>query len=223
MSHKPSHRGTSEPRSYAPELKALESRTLLSGSQTLSFPDGQSFLFSPFKILPRTGGVFVQQGSVLSIGVGQRTSNAVVVNETGAGGDTVEWNGRPAHSLTGIQATEIELARASRNQVTIQLTSQRTGPAAIAKGAVISTEPALPSPGDRPFIKAPRTSGVAVQAGTVLTITVDRPASNTVEISNNGGGAVATTWNGGSLHSFTGVDTIVVKTQHPGKDVVAID
>jgi hypothetical protein len=68
-----------------------------------------------------------------------------------------------------------------------------------------------------------RTSGVAVQSGSVLTVTVNKRTTNTVEISNSGGGAVAVEWNGGAVHSFAGIATIVVHTQNARKDLVALD
>jgi hypothetical protein len=224
MSHRPSHQGPTASRRCFPEVKALESRLLLSRSQTVSFPDGSSLVFPLLRNLPRTGGVSVQRGSVMGIGVGQPTTNSVQVTDEGAGDDTDEWNGGPVHSLTGITSTVIQLQRARTNQITIQLTSQRTGPAAVAVGAIAPTDRAVASAREHPFnLKTLRTSGSAFQTGSVLTVTVDRPMTNTVEISNEGGGAVATKWNGGAVHSFTGVDTIVVNTQNARKDLVAID
>jgi hypothetical protein len=61
-----------------------------------------------------------------------------------------------------------------------------------------------------------------MQSGSILTVTVNKPTSNTVEISNNGGGAVEVEWNGGAVHSFTGVETIVVDTQKARNDLVAL-
>jgi hypothetical protein len=224
MSDRPSHQGPTASRRYCPELKALESRVLLSRSQTVSFPDGSSLVFPLFKNLPRTGGVSVQRGSVMSIGVGQSTTNKVEVTDDGAGDDTDEWNGGPVHSLTGIKSTVIQLERGRTNQITVQLSSQRTTPAIVAVGAIVPTDRALASAGEHPFkAKTSRTSGFASQSGSVLTITADRQTTNTVEISNDGAGAVAAKWNGGAVHSFTGVDTIVVDTHNAKNDLVAID
>ena len=72
MSEKPSNQSLAASRKFIPELKPLESRLLLSQSQRVSFPDGTSFVFPTFAHLPRTGGVSVQNGTVLGIGVGQR-------------------------------------------------------------------------------------------------------------------------------------------------------
>jgi hypothetical protein len=52
---------------------------------------------------------------------------------------------------------------------------------------------------------------------------MDRRTTNTVEISNSGGCAVAVEWNGGPVHSFTGIVTIVVDTENARKNLVALD
>ena len=132
----------------------------------------------------------------------------------------------------------IEARRAKANQITINLTSLSTSPAAVAVGAIVATDLARAS--DRQHSedqKRARTGDVAIQTGSVLTITVDLPTINAVAISNDGGGAVAVEWNSAAtpgrspldlapccpVHSFTGVDTIVVETENAKKDFVAID
>ena len=87
----------------------------------------------------------------------------------------------------------------------------------------VPTDAALASEGGHPLRLIGRTSGIAVQSGSVLTVTVNKRTSNTVEISDSGGGAVAVEWNGGAVHLFTGVATIVVDTQNARKDLVALD
>jgi hypothetical protein len=67
-----------------------------------------------------------------------------------------------------------------------------------------------------------RTSGTAVQSGSVLTVLVDRPNSNVVQITNAGGGNVQVEWNGGTGHSFGGVATIVVDASNARKDVIIL-
>ena len=223
MSDQPSLQGPGPSRKFLPEVKPLESRLLL--SRQVSFPDGTSFIFPTFTHLPRTGGVSEQSGTILGIGVGQRTTNTVQVTDDGQGGIQAEWNGGPVHSFTGIRSTVIQTERARSNQITFNLTSPRTGPTAVAVGLHVPTDAALPSEGAHP-VKASqvrRTSGVAVQSGSVLTVTVNKRTTNTVEISNSGGGAVAVEWNGGAVHSFAGIATIVVDTQNARKDLVALD
>ncbi len=225
MSDQPSLQGPGPSRKFLPEVKPLESRLLL--SRQVSFPDGTSFIFPTFLRLPRTGGVSEQSGTVLGIGVGQPTTNTVQVTDDGQGGILAEWNGGPVRSFSSIKATVIQVQRARSNQITFNLTSPRTSPTAVAVGLHVPTDAALPSEGAHPQIlrltKAPRTSGTAVQSGSVLTFSVNKSTTNTVEISNSGGGAVAVKWNGGAVHSFAGIATIVVDTQNARKDLVALD
>lgn len=223
MIDKPSHQNPAGSKKFVPQLKPLESRVLLSLSQKVSFPDGASLVVPVFTRLPRTGGVFAQTGSVLNIGVGQPTTNTVHVTDDGSGGVTAGWNGLPDHVLTGIDSTVIQMRRSHHDQVTINLTSPRTGPTAVAIGSLVRAD-AAPSSGDRvpAATSVRRTSGFAVQSGSVLTVTVTRSSANSVAISNEGGGAVLVEWNGGAAHSFTGVETIVVDTHNASNDVVAL-
>ena len=70
--------------------------------------------------------------------------------------------------------------------------------------------------------------GFAVQTGSELTVTVNRPTTNVVEIGSAtqgaGGGKtkIQVDWNGGMIHSFTGVTTIVVNTRNARKDQVTL-
>ncbi len=222
MSDQSSHQDPGPSRKFLPEVKPLESRLLL--SRQVSFPDGVSFRFPTFPSLPRTGGVFEQSGAVLGIGVGQATTNTVQVADEGQGRIQAHWNGGSVHSLTGVQATVIEAHRARSNQITFNLTPLRTGPTALAVGPLVPTDAALASEGRHPLRSlAKRTSGFAVQSASVLTVIVDKRTTNAVEISNSGGGAVEVEWNGGVVHSFTGVATIVVDTQNARKNLVALD
>jgi hypothetical protein len=222
MSDQPTLQGTGSSRKFLPEVKPLESRLLL--SRQVSFPDGTSIIFPTFNHLPRTGGVSEQSGTILDIGVGQRTINTAQLTDDGQGGIQAEWNGGPVHSFTSINATVIQAQRAKRNQITFNLTSPRTGPAAVAAGSYVPTDSALPSEDAHPVqARIQRTSGIGVQSGSVLTVTVNKSTTNAVEISNSGGGAVAVEWNGGAVHSFAGVETIVVDTKNAGKDLIALD
>jgi hypothetical protein len=224
MSDQPSLQGPGPSRRFHPEVKPLESRLLL--SRQVSFPDGTSFIFPTFLRLPRTGGVSEQSGTVLGIGVGQSKTNNVHVTDDGQGGIQAEWNGGPVHSFTGIRSSVIQTERSRSNQITFNLTGSRTGPTAVAVGSHVPTDAVLPSEGAHPHnthvVSVRRTSGIAVQSGSVLTVTVNRPRTNTVAISNGGGGAVAVEWNGGAAHSFAGIATIVVDTRNAGKDLVAL-
>jgi hypothetical protein len=223
MIAKPSDRSLAGSRKFIPEVKPLESRLLLSRTQTVSFPDGATVVFPTFGRLPRTGGVFAQAGSVLSIGVGQRTANNVRVTENGSGVVTAEWNRQPTHVLTGVDPTVIQMRSAGMDQVTINLTSLRTAPAGVAAASLVRADGA-PARGhaDLTATNVRRTSGAAVQSGSVLTITVSARTTNSVEISNEGAGAVLVEWNHGVVHSFAGVETIVVDTRNATNDLVAL-
>ena len=222
MSDQPYPQGPGPSRKFLPEVKPLESRLLL--SRQVSFPDGTSIIFPTFNHLPRTGGVSEQSGTILGIGVGQRTTNAVQMTDDGQGGIQAEWNGGPVHSFTSINATVIQAQRARRNQITFNLTSPRTGPTAVAVGSQIPTDAALTSE-DAPPVRArvQRTSGIGVQSGSVLTVTVNkrRPIRWRSAIA---AGALSR-WNGTVVLSTPsrGVETIVVDTKNAVKDLVALD
>jgi hypothetical protein len=204
---------------FVPDLNALESRLLL--SRQVPFPDGTSFVFPSFVHLPRTGGVALQSGTALTVGVGQPTTNTAHVSFTGAGAATVEWNGRAPQSFTSVQAILVQAGRAGHDHVTFQLNTSPTlvvsshEPTA-AVGANAITRPV------HDFVR--RTSGTAVQSGTLLTITVTARKINTVEISSlNFGTVVQAEWNGGTVHNFTGVNTIIVNTKNGARDLVGLD
>jgi hypothetical protein len=206
-------------------VNPLESRLLL--SQQVFFPDGSHVVFPLFSRLPRTGGTALQSGTALTVGVGQPTTNTAVFQSVGAGTLTVEWNGRQPRSFTGVDATLVQIAGARRDEVTFHLTNPRTSGTAIATGLVDATPTVsaktLAHPVHDLGLRS-RTSGTAVQSGSVLTITVTAPKLSTVEISSlNFGQAVQAEWNGGAVHDFSGVSTIIVDLKNGRKDLVGLD
>jgi hypothetical protein len=191
-------------RQLAPEVSPLESRALMS---SVKLPPGGI----TFPRLPRTGGIFIQNGAALGIGVGQRHGNTVQISDDGAGDIQADWNGGPVHSFNGISTVIVRAERATNNLITIQRTSPAIGFSAAKLGsakaaAVTAVEHALKLRG------AFRTSGIAMQSGTVLAVVVNRPGANTVEVNNEGGGNVSVEWNGRPAHFFNGVETIVIDT-----------
>jgi hypothetical protein len=213
------HRTDQAPsREFVPEAKPLESRVLLSSTGSVVF-------FSPlFHSLPRTGGDFAQTGSMLAIGVGQPKSNAVQITDDSNGHIQADWNAGPVHTFSAIATTVIQAERARVNKLTFHLTSPRTGPAAVVVGSLVATDAANPGHGQpRDLARHSRTSGAAVQSGSLLTVTVNRPNIDVVQINNEGGGAVQVEWNGGAAHSFSGVETIVVHTKNARMDQVTLD
>jgi hypothetical protein len=221
MSDQPSHQGLGASRKFVPDVNPLESRFLLSGRDPRGGTTGGDDL--P-RFLPRTGGVFVQTGSELGIGVGQPTKNTVQVTDDHAGNVQAQWNGGPNHLLTGVKTTFIEAERARHDQITFNLTAPRTSPAAIAVGSHVPVGAVPASEEGHPLnVRSPRrTSGTAVQSGSVLTVMVNRPKSNVMQIVNAGAGNVQVEWNGGMSHSFTGVATIVVDASNARKDDIIL-
>jgi hypothetical protein len=202
-------------RQLAPEVTPLENRALM--SLVLKPPGGIVFPVH----LPRTGGIFIQNGAALGIGVGQRQGNTVQISDDGAGGIQADWNGGPLHSFNGISTIIVRAERATNNLITVQRTSPATTFSAakleLAKAATVNAvEHALSLPNAR------RTSGFALQSGSVLAVVVNKGATNTVLLDNEGGGNVSVEWNGRSAHSFTGVETIVIDTLNATLDQVTI-
>jgi hypothetical protein len=227
MSNRISQQSPSTSRKFLPDIHELESRLVL--SQQLLFPDGAHLVFPLFSRLPRTGGAALQSGTVLTIGVGQPTTNTAVFQSVGAGTSTVEWNGRPARTFTGADAALVQIGRARRDEITFQLASPRTGPTAIATGLPVAASTvsgrtlAHPTQAIR-LAAALRTSGTAVQSGSILTITVTARKTNTVELSSlNFGQVVQAEWNGGAVHNFAGVSTIIVDLKNGSRDLVGLD
>jgi hypothetical protein len=215
MNDRTFHEDPGPSRKFAPGVNALENRTLLS-SASHELP----IRWDPN--LPRTGGISVQSGTVVSIGVGQPQGNTVQINDNEAGDVQGEWNGGPVHSFTGVSSTVIQAERARSNQITFHLTGPRPSPTAVAVGSHLPADVASAREVGHPLRKIARTSGTAVQSGSILTVTVNRPTTNVVQINNQGEGAVQVEWNGAAVHSFTEIETIVVDTQNARKDQVTL-
>jgi len=215
MSDRTFHEDHGPSRKFAPELNALENRALLSSAN-----HELAIRWDPH--LPRTGGISVQSGAVLQIGVGHPQGNTVQINDDGAGDVQGEWNGGPVHPFTGVSSTVIQAERARSNQITFHLTGPRTSPTAVAVGSHLPTDLATSSKVGHPLRRIARTSGTAIQSGSILTVTVNRPTTNVVQLTNMSAGAVQVEWNGGAVHSFTGIETIVVDTSNARKDQVTL-
>jgi hypothetical protein len=147
--------------------------------------------------------------TILGIGVGQMRGNTVNVTDDGVGDIQAKWNGGRVNSFAGIKTTVIEARRAARDQITFNLTGNRTTGTAVAVGSQVTTDAASAGDGGHPLnVRIRRTSGTAVQTGSILTVTVDKPTTSIVAISNDGGGAV---------------DVDVVDTRNARNDLVALD
>ena len=146
------------------------------------------------------------------------------VTDDHAGNVQAQWNGGPNHLLTGVTTTFIEAERARHDQITFNLTAPRTSPTAVAVGSHVPTGAVPASEQGHPLnVPLPRrTSGTAVQSGSVLTVMVNRPKSNVVQIVNEGAGNVQVEWNGGMVHSHEGVKTIIVDASNARKDDIIL-
>jgi hypothetical protein len=222
-------------------MKTLESRLLLSAT----IPQRDGIVWHPNP--PRTGGIAIQSGSVLSCFVGQPTMNAVQVTDDGRGHVKMSWNFGQPQEFAGVTKTVIQAQRARTDQFTFHLShgdtvtavaeearstfhqpGPSTGSAAIELGHDELTDSGIASAGSRPMDLADlsRIGGHFVQSGSLLTIIVNRPVTNIVKITNCVAGAHAGTvdveWNGRMEHSFNGVATIVVDTHNARKDQVTL-
>jgi hypothetical protein len=189
----------------------------------VSFPDGTSLLFPTFNRLPRTGGALVQSGTVLTVGVGQRTSNAVQVTE-GATVASVEWNGRAPQSVAPFQAALVQAAASAHDRVTINLGASTAVATASVSGPTSSAGQIREASHQVHAFRAPRTSGTAVQTGTILNVSVTSRKTNDVVISSsNLGQTVQVEWGNSGPRMFSGVSMIVVDIRNGVKDLVALD
>jgi hypothetical protein len=203
---------------FVPALNPLESRLLL--SRQVTFPGGASFVFPTFVHLPRTGGALFQSGSALTVGVGQTGSNSVNITDEGSGAQSVEWNGTPTHQVAGVQSILVQAGRSRHDRITINLGAS----IALANaGSLTSTSLARADSFPIHAFRL-RTSGTAIQTGSVLNISATSPRINVIAIESwNQGQMVQAQWNGGSVHTFTGVDTIIVDVRNSTKDFVGLD
>jgi hypothetical protein len=222
MSDRSSHQAQSASRKFVPDVNPLENRLLL--SQTVTFPDGSSFVFPTFNRLPRTGGTFLQSGTALTIGVGQRTSNTVNISEQAVGSATVEWNGLASHSITGVQSILVQAGKSGHDQITINTGNPMALATTGASGAVPALGFAREVSHPVHALFAARTSPTAVQTGTVLTVTVTSPRLTALEISSwNFGHQVQLESSGSAQPIFTDVSTINVDIRNGTNDFVALD
>ncbi len=222
MRDRSTHQSESPSRKFVPDMVALEGRLLL--SRAVSFPDGTTFVFPIFPRLPRTGGALLQSGTALTVGVGQRTSNTVNVSNLGGQAVSVEWNGRPTHSVTNVQAILVQAAVSRRDQVLVDLgaaTALATaGPSGVTTALGFARNVSHPVHA----LISPRTSPTAVQTGTVLTIRDTSPRITSLAISSvNSGQQVQVEWSGSGIRSFTGVSTIIVDIANGRRDFIALD
>jgi hypothetical protein len=167
----------------------------------------------------------MQSGTVLTVGVGQRTSNTVQITE-GATVATVEWNGRATQSVPAskAQALLVQAAQSGHDHVTINLGASTALAAASVSGPASSTGQLREASHQVHAFRVLRTSGTAVQTGTMLNVSVTSRKTNDVVISSlNFGQTVQAEWGNSGPRTFSGVTTIIVDVRNGVKDLVALD
>jgi hypothetical protein len=127
-----------------------------------------------------------------------------------SGGGLVAWSPECSSHVN------VFAKRARHDQVTFNLND---GTAAVPQVVVHPSgrTDAIAAAVAHPFIRG----GTAAQTGTELTVTVNEPTSNSVQIVDQGGGAVQVEWNGGPVHAFTGVTTILVQAERAKNDYIS--
>ena len=124
MSDHSSDRTHGPARQFVPDVTPLEDRRLL--SQTISFPDGHVFTL-PDIALPRTGGVAVQTGAVLRIGVADNPSfSTLQITTDGKGDVATQWDNGPVHVFHGVRAIDASLQGRAADLVHVDLTGPLT-------------------------------------------------------------------------------------------------
>jgi hypothetical protein len=236
MIDQPSHQGSGPPRKFVPELKSLESRFLLSAA----VPQRDSIIWFPDP--PRTGGLAIQTGSILNCVAGNPRRNSVQVIDDGRGHVEMSWNFGKPQAFTGVTTTIIQAQRARTDQFTFHFshgdtvtavaelagpTFQEPGPSSASTAIELGTHRATHSRDANVEVHALAhvqfvRGGLAVQSGSELTIIVRRPSTNVVQITDVGAGNVQVEWNGGRIHSFTDVATVVVDTRNARRDQVTL-
>ena len=199
-----------------PSIQGLERRVVLSTfrlNTSAVIPHTASIVWHPNP--PRTGGLAVQSGSVVSCFVGQPKMNEVQVVDDGKGDVQMSWNSGQPHSFQGVTTSVIQAQRARTNLFEIEDFSFD-----IEQSIVDRKMSDLSFGLGNPILA--RTSGHFVQTGSILTVTVNRPRTNVVQITNEGAGNAQVEWNGGPVHSFSGVAEILVNTRNARKDPVTL-
>jgi hypothetical protein len=203
MSDQPSHQGPGPSRKFITEAKSLESRFLL--STTVPSRDIIVWHANP----PRTGGVAVQSGSVLSSFVGQPKMNQVRVTDDSKGDVRMSWNSGQLQVFTGVTTTIIQAQRARTDQLTFHVRGDTVTALAARAGSTFH-QPGY-STGSTGIELNPHRpigslsahadgyplpevhfvhGGIAVQNGSELTVIVNRRKTNVVQITNAGAGDV---------------------------------
>ena len=194
MSDRRFREDTGPKRRFVPSCGRLESRCLLSRGFHSVFvipllkkeesPPPPPPPLPPPPPPPKQGGTFVQSGAVVGINVGQPPRNGLQIDNNGGGNYQAQWNGGSIHSFAAVQAVYVLATRARHDAITINLNDvpaatpdaePSSGRATSAIVAHASLDPPAPTHG-----------GIVRQNGALLTVTVDRSTTNSVQILDSG-------------------------------------
>jgi hypothetical protein len=124
MSDHSSDRSHGPARQFVPDVTLLEDRQLL--STTVTFPDGHTFVVPDIQ-LPRTGGVAVQTGAALRIGVADNPSfSTLQITTDGAGNVVTRWDNGAVHVFHGVRAIVASVGGRATDLVHIDMTGPLT-------------------------------------------------------------------------------------------------
>jgi hypothetical protein len=199
-------------RKIVPGLNHLEYRCLMS----TGLSRGGDVLLAR-----QMGGVATERGARVTVTVDKPSGNAVQIWDDLGGLFKIDWNGSAVHSFTGVQDVSVLATRARNNQVTINL-ADATAAAPATASNLAERKCAVPSTAGGPLL-IPTMGEGATQVGTQLTVTVNKPGKNTVQIFDSGAGSLAVQRNGGAVHDFTGITTIVVHAENAKNDQISFD
>jgi hypothetical protein len=205
-------------RKFTPAVSGLEGRLLPNGTGHTALPDARG---------TTRGGVAIQTGTLLGVTVDRFAPNTVHVAYDGAGDVQVKWNAGRYHSFSGVETVDIHAQGVRRDTMTFTLAGQASPAFVVAAGSSGQAEPASVNndggPGAHALSDTPyKNHGDAIASGAVLTVAVDDPKGNSVQLSDAGSGDIQVAWNGGPAYSFTGITTIVVHAKQARNDQVIL-
>jgi len=212
MNDRPSHQKLVPRRKFVPDLNPLERRCLLSaGLRSLrAHPN-----------VPTHGGIAVQTGSLLTVTVDRPTTNRVQVSSSGAD-IQLAWNGAPVENFTDVAVIEVHAEKARNNQITFNLGRSVANSSNARACTVTSDGSGTAVAKSRSRLTSVIRAGTAIQQGTKLIVTVDRPTTNNVEVIGQGAGRVDVAWNGSPEQSFSGITTVVAHTEKARNDQLSL-
>ncbi len=120
---------------------------------------------------------------------------------------------------------DIHSQGARKNQFTFNLTGRAAAAINLAARPSLVSGAVAETAASRPQIRVlhrgtAKNHGNATQSGAILSVNVDDPKGNSIQINDAGSGTILVAWNGGAVHSFSGITTIVVNAGKARNDQV---